>query len=223
MATNSFSLADWADYVRGLAAPELHAEMARALAAGDPESRDAEARMREVLAVHRLEAEHPVPERLLTWAASMFRLHGPAATAQARPNRLLSLVFDSFLAPLPAGVRSASPTSWQGVFESEDLSVDLRLDRHRRQPRVTAVGQIAERGPGGRSLARLPALIEVDGNLEATTKTDPHGQFVLEFPIGSFSEIRILVEPEGFLTLPLSTILTRLLGASPGSSVPPEA
>ena len=63
-----------------------------------------------------------IPDSALDRAASLFR---EKFTRQKRTLSLARLVFDSFHAPRTAFARSAEPTAWQRLYQTETYNIEL--------------------------------------------------------------------------------------------------
>ena len=93
-----------------------------------------------------------------------------------------SLVFDTVLQPVLAGVRSATAAARQMVYEAEGFTVDLRFDRKPHSNTVYLIGQILDSARTGTLLRTLPVTLCTDTDvLIAEGSTNDLGEFHLEF------------------------------------------
>src|SRR5437762_10308059 len=59
-----------------------------------------------------------------------------------RITRVARLVLDTFLQPLPAGIRVLQPDTRQLVYEAPALTADISFERSPNCPRITLLGQV---------------------------------------------------------------------------------
>lgn len=106
----------------------------------------------------------------------------PAAWAAERLRAMVAtLVFDTLLQPLPAGVRGGASGARQLLYEAPPLLIDLRLETSGRSPRVLLAGQIVNAlrpGEGGEG-----AHVAVGGPVAevAAVIANQYGEFQCEF------------------------------------------
>ena len=73
-----------------------------------------------------------VPESTTRVARAIF----PTSAQYGRDRRMpIELIFDSFLAPSPAGLRATWQVRWQGLYRAGECSVDLRIEPELTSPR----------------------------------------------------------------------------------------
>ena len=102
--------------------------------------------------------------------------------ASLRPvTRGARLVFDSFLEPSFAGVRSLHPTPRQLLYESDILQADLLLEGQRDSQRVTLTGQVLDTAKRKLQLAGVPIVIQGHAGLLGIVKTNEWGEFHFVF------------------------------------------
>ena len=107
------------------------------------------------------------------------------------PNRILRrlmdaarLVFDSFLQPMPAGVRGVSQLpSRQLVYRSGSLMADLWLEPQADSPNVALVGQIADCDRPERQLDLIPVALHGPKGRIAHATTNKLGEFRFNFDL----------------------------------------
>jgi len=91
------------------------------------------------------------------------------------------LVFDSFLEPSLAGVRSLHPTPRQLLYESDVLVADLSLELQRDSQRITLTGQVLDTVKRKPQLGGVPIVIQGERGLMGIIKTNQWGEFHFEF------------------------------------------
>ena len=126
------------------------------------------------------------PEATLARAKELFRRHRPEAVP-TWPERLVAtiarLVYDSRLEPV--AVRDPGLGSrFQIAAETDDLEVDLQVERLESRSRWRVTGQI----DGERSLPGVEVAVIASGQTEPITvvNADEHGFFVVEVDTGRY-------------------------------------
>src|SRR5690242_5897187 len=98
-----------------------------------------------------------------------------------RINEVARLVLDTFLRPLPAGVRFVQPDTRQLVYESQSLIADISFERPPGSIRTTLLGQIMRASEPRLPFNGVPvALKGRKGPLELKM-TNESGEFSFEF------------------------------------------
>src|SRR5947208_11780208 len=96
-------------------------------------------------------------------------------------SRGARLVFDSFLEPSLAGVRSLHPTPRQLLYESDILVADLLLEGQEDSQRITLTGQVLDTVKRKPQLGGVPIVIQGERGLMGIIKTNQWGEFHFEF------------------------------------------
>jgi|SRR5690348_1790243 len=127
-----------------------------------------------------------------------------------RPQALLSrlshparLVFDSFQAPLCAGVRNAQSRSRHLLYAAGTLRVDLWIEPQAGPDRVTLTGQILDAATPDRSFSSVPVALQGCKGSVADTKTNEFGEFHLDFSFDPRVNLDIKIGPTYLVTLSL--------------------
>jgi len=116
------------------------------------------------------------------------------------------LLFDSALAPVPAGMRG-SVAARQFLYETDEYYIDLRVEAlhvetHREAHRAALVGQVLKRT--GKRAAQGLAVLLLDGKRPiAETSTNQFGEFQFEFDATSSLSISVRREKSDAIVLPL--------------------
>lgn len=135
MITMHYATEDWSDFVRGLTPEPKAVRMQQHLSSGCLTCNRVVNMMRRVAAVA-AQPEFDVPASVIHKAKAIFNL--PRKTMVAR------IIFDSFLEPLPAGVRSRSNLVRQAMFEAGDVLVDVRM-QNQADGKILVTGQVADK------------------------------------------------------------------------------
>ncbi len=173
-----FSLEQWTNFVRGAVAEPERAQMERHLQDGCPPCDKLRGLMEEVRRSADWARENDPPEHVLRRAIRIMepRLEPQGLGWAIAPTRLL---FDSLLAPAPAGLRSAGLLQRATVHESDGITVSLRVEREAGTSVLSVVGQIA--GGSGDDLSHLPVLIWRGDKTVARTLTSGAGEFHMDY------------------------------------------
>ena len=187
-----FSERPWADFVRGISGPEISADIRAHVAADCSKCKtalDAWSRVRRLASE---ESAYAPPEDLVRLVklgfdskfGHQFRAWIPANWTVA------NLVFDSLAQPLPAGIRSATLSAWQVVYEAEALTVDLRFGHRAQSKTIHLVGQVFDK--------RAVRVWQTNATIELSTE---HGQLVATTAVNAMGEFHIEFKPQDQLWL----------------------
>jgi DNA-binding NarL/FixJ family response regulator len=124
------------------------------------------------------------------WPSLVSLLRRAAVSRQITHAALL--VFDSFLEPSVAGIRSSQVPCRQLRYESDALAADLLLEQEQHSQRITLTGQVLDAAKG-QPKAGVPVVIQGPSSLIGVAKTSEWGEFRSDF------------EPEAGITLEIRT------------------
>jgi len=175
-----FDIVEWADFVRGIPGGSRQADMEAHLETGCARCRRTVEMFQKLIPIARNEAELEVPEYVVHCARALAALARPERI-QVNSRGVSRLVFDSFLEPLPAGVRSQHRVTRQTLYETGDYSVDLRQEFERGSGRVTLVGQIGNRTTPELPVASVPVYLRSGRTVVAHTTSNQFGEFQLAY------------------------------------------
>lgn len=204
----------WFDFVRGMAPKAVTARMQQHLITGCQRCHHAANLMRK-LADTTSKPQIEVPSSVVHNAKAIFaipRKRNVISTMVAR------LVFDSFLEPLPAGVRSRAQMFRQAMYEAGDVLIDLRLQT---QPggTCTVTGQVADKLAPMRS-ARHVALHLVAAGDRKAVQPNRFGEFHTKYHTGQNVSLEINAAGRS-IQVPLSKLSDRTDdGADPTAHLP---
>ncbi len=175
-----YAIDQWADFSRGVSPATERLLMEAHLSEGCAKCKSlSEFSARLVITAGTL-ADIQVPESTLRLARAIFPIR-----TQERPrrgNRLpIELIFDSFLVPSPAGLRSTWQVGWQGLYRAGDCTVDLRIEPELVSSRAAVVGQIANHLKPGEQMENLPVSLRVGKEVVAETVSNRFGEFQMEY------------------------------------------
>ena len=135
MITMHYATEDWSDFVRGLTPEPAAASMQRHLSSGCPSCNRTVTTLRKVARLAN-QPEIEVPAFVIHKAQAIFNM--------PRKSMVARIIFDSFLQPLPAGVRSRGNMIRQAMFEAGDVLVDVRM-QNQADGKVLVTGQVADK------------------------------------------------------------------------------
>jgi hypothetical protein len=150
------------------------------LASGCPDCRQVAGFFEKLARVCSGTALQPVPDAVLQQARAVFPVR-PAAPAK-RPFRIpCLLVYDSLLAPAPAGLRSSWQVGWQALYRAGDCSLDLRVEPELHSSRAAIIGQISSHAAPETAMDALPVCLKAGKLVVAQTRSNRFGEFQMEY------------------------------------------
>ena len=221
-----FGLEEWADFARDLVPQGQKEAMQKHLDAGCTTCEQVLGTWQRVHEAARREASYQPPEGAVRSAKAMFAGLKPSTPRRGR-DVIAELLFDSFLSPLPAGVRSAAGTSRQLLYGSGDYRVDVRIEPQQDSDKVSVVGQILDSLEPDTGIASAPITLLRGRKVLVESSTNRFGEFHFECAVDTALLIRVqapngtqfqvpLVEPKYLLGE------MRINRGSPARSVPPR-
>jgi hypothetical protein len=191
----------WIDLVRGTATPEHRAKLESHLQQGCKECSTFVNTWKQVVTVASRESNYRPPENTVRMAKLEFQARHAQDIAVTA-----NLTFDSFAAPLLAGVRSIAAAARQMVYEADDLTVDLRFDRQPGSNEIHLIGQILDKRIPRISFGNACVMLWSEKGLPLVeTKTNGFGEFSLQF--AEQEHLRISIEVgRTLIRIPLSNL-----------------
>ena len=173
-------VAQWVDFARGFTSEPEGSMLREHLATGCPECREAldfcDKLVRLCLAV----ASNRAPEAVVRNARAIFPIRRPD-----RPERTIripiELIYDSFLVPASAGMRSSWQLGWQGLYRAGDCSLDLRIEPELQSSRAAVIGQISNHTLPEIEMANIPICLRSGSLVVAETVSNRFGEFQMEY------------------------------------------
>jgi len=191
-----FSEQAWADFVRGVSESETKANIESHLARGCCDCGATSDVWNQLQTIVSNEESYMPPES----AVRMVKLEFVTTNSQEQASVLANLLFDTFVQPLAAGIRSGAAVARQLVYEAEGLTVDLRLDSQSPSGKILVVGQVLDQrlprvSPRGVSIA----LWTPKGQPFLEVSPNESGEFQLE--VNAQDDLRLLIEVAGRKTI----------------------
>ena len=126
-----------------------------------------------------------------------------AATRFAPKAPIVELLFDSFRAPVLAGVRSSAGRSRQLLYGSATYRIDVRIEPQIDSEKVVLIGQILNSSDSKERLADVPVSLWKGRKMLAVSTTNDHGEFQIECELDSSFRLMITLPGKGEVSLPL--------------------
>jgi len=172
-----FADEEWADFARNEVESDQQTKMQRHLDDGCKRCTRTLRVWREVSRIGGAEGSYEPPASVVRQVRGLYGIH--KRTVAGRVAQAARLLFDSALAPLPAGVRSAAvPSSRQVVFGNQKRVVKLQIEKAV-DDRVALLGQIVDQKDPLRGLENQPVLVREGRGTVERTLTNSLGEFEL--------------------------------------------
>jgi hypothetical protein len=156
-----------------------------------------------------------VPESALHLARAIFPVR--VTSRPKRGNRIpIELIFDSFLAPMPVGLRATWQIGWQGLYRAGDCSVDLRIEPELKSSRAAVIGQITNHVTPEENMANLPVSLCLGKELVAQTVSNRFGEFQMEYEERAQLKLCIHLANAKIIQVPLKKLTADQTGATAG-------
>jgi hypothetical protein len=180
-----YALEQWIDFGRGLVSADDGMRMRSHLAAGCPScQREADFCAQLTQVCQHLEAQRLGAEKVPEFAVRLARAIFPVRTSD-RPKRgtriPVELIYDSFLVPMPAGLRSTWQVGWQGLYRAGDCSVDVRIEPELKSTRAAVIGQITNHVVPQEQMSNIPVCLRSRKLVVAETFSNRFGEFQMEY------------------------------------------
>jgi hypothetical protein len=197
-----FDIAQWTDFVRDIPTTDDRTAMEQHLSSGCSKCRATVAMLRQVIIAAQADAACEVPDYAVRNAKAIFALQRPEKVTLRKI--VAQLVFDSFLQPLPAGVRASQQRmSRQALYQAGDYCIDVRIEHERGSANVVLVGQISSRREPSRAMAGVPVLLMSQERPLARGQSNEFGEFQMRYRPSQHLSLHVPVETSGEIEVPL--------------------
>jgi CheY-like chemotaxis protein len=116
------------------------------------------------------------------------------------------LILDTFLQPVPAGIRDSHSNVRQLLYESKSFTTDISLEPVKDTASFLLAGQILSRTATQRPLSGSRVVFEGPKGILGSTMTNEWGEFSFELPNGSKITLEIEVSPNQRLRINSPTL-----------------
>jgi hypothetical protein len=190
-----FASEAWADFARGTAAKEQEQLMQRHLDDGCGKCAEQAGLWRKVYAAAQRQKLAVPPESSVRTVKGMYAIHGERTAKRVR-GVIAGLLFDSFSAPLAAGVRSTGSSPRQLLYGAGDHRIDVRIEPQTDSDKVMLVGQILDSAKPDGELGEVSIVLMKGRKAVTSTAANRFGEFHLECDMDSRLELRVKL-PQG--------------------------
>jgi hypothetical protein len=160
-------------------------------------------------------ADVRVPDSALRLARAIFPVR--VTSRPKRGNRIpIELIFDSFLAPAPVGLRATWQVGWQGLYRAGDCSVDLRIEPELKSSRAAVIGQITNHLTPDENMSNLPVSLRLGDEMIAETVSNRFGEFQMEYEEQAQLKLCIHLADSKTIQVPLRKLTADQTGAAVG-------
>ena len=198
---NHFSIETLIDFARGLL-PSLRVDELKHHLEGCKKCLASYDMWRAVMGAGRREKKYRPSESAVQRAKEAFGLR-EVWRPSGRKTRA-RLIFDSFLQPLPAGVRNSMAATRQLQYRSGSLLIDIDLTKesHGAEGPVLLMGQILNAENPDRQVKDLRIFLFRGKRVRAQTNSSPLGEF--RFELADAKNWKLFLETEGQGVIPIS-------------------
>ncbi len=134
-----------------------------------------------------------------------------------RVTQAARLVFDSFLQPLPDGIRISQLPARRLVYEVGSLMADLWIEPQTDSRRIALVGQLVDSAKPDRRLDRLPIVLRGQKGPIALATTNEFGEFHVDFDFEPTLTLEMETSRYQWVSLALPSLVQATSRASGGS------
>jgi hypothetical protein len=188
-----FTTEEWADFARNAIAKDKRESMQGHLKAGCRQCEKVVALWKRVYEVAQREQLYEPSQTTVRTVKAMYAIHGkPRKTA----SPLANLLFDSFAAPMQAGIRSATVDVRQLLYGQEDYRVDLRLEPQVDSEKISIVGQLLNSVDPSATLGGVPVTLLKARKPISQTETNRFGEFHFDAALEENLVLRLAI-PQG--------------------------
>jgi len=118
-----------------------------------------------------------------------------------RITRVARLVLDTFLQPLPAGIRDLQPDTRQLVYEAPALTADISFERSPNSPRINLLGQVLRTKDPQMPLNGVSVVLKSRNGPLNLKMTNEVGEFSFEFQDERTVSLEIEISPNEWVLL----------------------
>jgi hypothetical protein len=178
--TNHFDAGQWADFMNNQLASDQRRPMQDHLDAGCEGCMRASTLWRQVEEAAKREELYQAPEWAVRYVRNAFAA-SELAHATKSNFRIPRLVLDSFWQMAPAGVRSAGSAPRHLYYKSDDIAIEMQVERELNSENVSVIGQVSNTASGGEGLAGVPVQLASARRQLLCASTNKFGEFRLTF------------------------------------------
>ncbi|MCP4658148.1 MAG: hypothetical protein GY856_22280 [bacterium] len=204
-----FNIAQWCDFIRGVADPAVEGEMRAHLESGASRARRQVELLGLVASVGRTDLALAIPDYAVRGAkaiGSLRRSHQVPTLTDAILRYLpFSITFDSQHQPAPVGTRDIQSTNRQLIFKAEDFTVDVQIEHEADPPATVVVGQLLRCHGTTQPVPEVPVFVVSGDRIVGRSLTGRFGEFQAEGLPREALDLCLVVAEKECLKLPMGT------------------
>jgi hypothetical protein len=206
-----FSSQAWIDFARNLASPQDAAAMKNHLQGGCDGCAKEQATWSKLATFAKSEAQYEPPADAVNRAIALMQ-QAPKPERSFRLREIAELVFDSFLTPQLAGVRSSANVGGrQLLYRAGEVMIDVRFEASEQSERFALTGQVFRDQGSKVGMTRVPISLISGKNELARTSTNQFGEFYLEHESADKNlQVSLEVNSEKDVFIPLDETIWRI-------------
>lgn len=137
------------------------------------------------------------------WSTMQELFISPSSLKPAsRGPQVAKMIFDSTLAPLPAGTRSAHVCARQMAYQHKSATIDVSIDFLDKPGKVSLVGQVLDADRKEKTDG-IPVLLVQSRGATARTVTNRFGEFSLAFECEEEVGLEVRLGERSWVSIPL--------------------
>ena len=200
-----FVMEQWVDFSRNLTGEDERRRMQEHLASGCDGCEQLANLTQRLVTCCTAMAAGAVPEATVRLARAIFPVRTPQVPK--RGSRLpIELIFDSFLAPSPAGLRSTWQVGWQGLYRAGECSLDLRIEPELKSSRAAVIGQVTNHVCPSQGMGDLAVSLQAGDRIVAQTVSNRFGEFQMEYEQRAQLQLVIRLQDANVIQVPLKKL-----------------
>jgi hypothetical protein len=207
-----FSSQAWIDFARNLASPQDAAAMKSHLLSGCDSCAKEQTAWSKLATFAKSEAQYEPPVDAVNRAIALMQTPKTSSQKVPRLREIAELVFDSFLTPQLAGVRSSAAIGGrQLLYRAGEVMIDVRFEASEETERFALTGQVFRDQGSKVGMTRVPISLISGKNELARTSTNQFGEFYLEHESADKNlQVSLEVNSEKNVFIPLDESIWRI-------------
>lgn len=200
-----YSAEQWADFIREVTPFEEGTAMEVHLSGGCSNCLRQVSVWRKVREVAAREAAYTPPESAVRVARSLQVARRPRSVTTLG-TMLAELIWDSRREFVLAGVRTLNASPQQMLYRVGEFAIDIRIEPVAGSQRFVVLGQVLNAARPGEHVRDVPVAVEREDRAVGQGRTNHHGEFRVEFEGGSHVRVRVVLENEADIVIPLGAV-----------------
>ena len=204
-----FGAAEWIDFVNGVVDPAQKTALQKHLGEGCQVCGAEVAWWDRIRQITAREKDYQPPKEIVHMAKAAYSASGWARDPKAGKG-VIELLFDSFRAPLVAGVRSVGSAPRRMLYAADDLKIDLQVEPQAEGQTVILTGQLLDLRQRSAAVRDMKVTLSNGRGRTIETRTNEFGEFREEIEEGGDLHLTL----PGSRGEPLVISLPHILGRS---------